>query len=501
MSIIVIGAGHNGLTAAATLAKAGEQVTVLEAREQVGGLAAAEEFADGYTVPGVLHDTRGVREAIVDSLGLGRHGLKRSGKPLEICAPRSEGDPIWLRGDAVEGVDDEDVAALAKWRAFISRVAPVVRAVLDQEPPEPMSDMWAMFKTGLNVRRLGADDMLELLRVAPSCVADWMRDSFTDERLRAALSLPAIEGAYCGPWSAGTAANLLLAEATAEAEIEGGAAALTDALQRAAEGFGATIRTAARVKRIELSGRAVSGVELEDGEVIEAKLVLATCDPKQTFLKLLGSHRIAVSLANRIRVFRTRGTTAKVHLALSGALEIADGTAVEALRTGETLDDIERAFDPAKYRRFAEKPALNVRVPSMRDDGLVAEEGHHVVSIIAHHAPYDLEAGWNDDTREALGDAVVDELARHCPKLKERIVAREVLTPVDLEERYGLTGGHIHHGEHAFDQLLFMRPSVDCAKYATPVPGLFLGGSGNHPGGGITCAPGALAARAILARR
>ena len=184
-------------------------------------------------------------------------------------------------------------------------------------------------------------------------------------------------------------------------------------------------------------------------------------------------------------------------MGLSGPLELADGTAVAALRSGDTLDQIERAFDAVKYRGFSERPVLEVRVPS-QDDATLCPDGHHVVSIMVHYAAHNLEGGWTDGKRDELGDNVVRELARYCPTVKDRIVAREVLTPADLEQRYRLTNGHIHHGEHATDQLLFMRPSVDCADYTTPIPGLFLCGSGSHPGGGVTCAPGALAAKAIL---
>ncbi|HZO17106.1 MAG TPA: NAD(P)/FAD-dependent oxidoreductase [Polyangiaceae bacterium] len=495
-TIIVIGAGHNGLTAAASLAKGGEKVVVLEARDSIGGLAARIPLGDGYAVPGILHDSACVREAIVDHLGLERFGLKRRSEPLRICAPSEQGDPLFLVNGTVEGVSQPDVVALAKLRAFMARVAAPIRSILDREPPEPTSELWPMVKAGFGVRRLGTGDMLELLRVAPMCVADWMRDNFVSERLSAALALPAMEGAFVGPWSPGTAALLLLREAVAGAEIDGGPAALVDALGKAAASYGVEVRTRAAVARIELKNGAVEGVVLEDGETIPCTRVLATCDPKQTLLRLIGPQRLPVRLADDIQLLRTRGTTAKLHLALSGQLELADGTAVEALRTGETLDDLERAFDPAKYRELPERPALEARVPSLRDTSLVPQGGHHVVSVMVHHASADLD--WTKETRARLTERVIDELARYCPTLRERIVASELIAPPDLAERYRLTGGHIHHGEHGLDQLLFMRPTVDCAKYATPVNGLFFGGSGSHPGGGLTCAPGALAARALL---
>jgi phytoene dehydrogenase-like protein len=497
-SIVVIGGGHNGLTAACLLAKRGEKVILLEARAHAGGLAASEHFAEGYRVPGILHDTRGVRDAIVDALGLERFGLKRESEPLRICAPSEEGEPLWISDDAVEGSDEQ--AAYRRFRAFIARVRPALSALLDREPPEPTRELWPLLQAGLRVRRLGASDMFELLRVAPMCVADWMRDSFASERLSAALALPAMEGGFVGPWSPGTAALLLLREAAAGRAIAGGPAALVDALVQAAASYGVEVRTDSAVTHLELGAdhRAVTGVTLASGERIPASRVLATCDPKQLFSKLIGAERLPVLLAEDARRLRARGTTAKLHLGLSGALELADGTVVEALRTGETLDDLERAFDPAKYGELPSRPALDVWVPSMRDPSLVDERGHQVVSILVHQVTHDLAGGWDAALRERLADSVVAELARYCPALANRIVAREVLAPPDLAERYRLTQGHIHHAEHALDQLHFMRPTVDCAKYASPIAGLYLGGSGSHPGGGITCAPGALAARAML---
>ncbi len=482
--VVVVGAGHNGLTCAALLAKAGRRVVVLEARDRAGGLAAPETFGDGHEVPGLLHDTSAVRPRVVRALELERHGLKR-----EARAPVVALGALRLCGDQLTGeVPSGEAERYAAYRDFVGRVRGAVSGLLDAPAPDPLGSVWPLLRAGWPVRRLGGRDMHELLRIGPTCVADWTRDLFGSELLRAAVAAPALEGNFFGPWSAGSAATLLLQACAAEGEVCGGPAALTSALLAAAKAQGVEIRLGARVERIHLEARAVRHVTLADGEEITPSLVVSACDPKQTFLDLVGQRWLPTRLARDCTNIRSRGTTAKVHLALSAPLQqAASSEPFDILRTGESLDDLERAFDAVKYRRFSERPVLEVRQPSPE-----------VASILVHFAPYDLEGGWNDAQREALGDAVVRELARHCPNVTDVVEAREVLTPADLEARYGLTEGHIHHGEHAPDQLLFMRPTIECAHHRTPVEGLWLCGSGTHPGGGITCAPGMLAAEAVL---
>jgi phytoene dehydrogenase-like protein len=502
-TVVVVGGGHNGLTCAALLAKAGRPTVLLEAREVLGGLAAMETFAGDFRVPGLLHDTSRVRDSVVDTLALRRHGLERRTDPVAVMAPRQQGEPLWIRGDRVTGsVASGDDRRYRAFRQLLARLSRAIAPLMTAPPPDPSGAIWPLLGAALRVRRLGAADMIELLRLAPMCAADWMRDAFEGERLRAAVAAPALTGSFAGPWSAGTAATLLLSECVAASEpgeIVGGPAALTASLEAAARAYGVQIRTGTRVTGIRLdSDGGVEGVDLQDGDAVEAGTVVATCDPRQTFLELVGADQLPAGLARAVGNIRMRGTTAKVHLGIKGKLETGDDQAVEAIRTGETLDQLEQAFDAVKYGRISEPPVLDVRIPSIADASL-CPEGHHVVSIIAHFAPTDRRGGWTEAERDALGDAVVAELARTFPDLPEQIVAREVLTPADLQTRYALTGGHIHHGEHAPDQLLFMRPVPQCARYRSPIEGLYLGGSGSHPGGGITCAPGALAARALLA--
>jgi phytoene dehydrogenase-like protein len=506
---IVIGAGHNGLVAGLRLARAGRKVTIVERRAEVGGLCAASEVHPGYTVPGLLHDTTGVRRDVVDSLGLARFGLEFESDAPSVLAAHSEHKGVVLHAEArrsrdeLETLHKGDGDGYIAWRGFLSRIRGFVSGVLSTKPPlmkpDSIAELWSLGKTGIGLRRLGKPDMLELMRVAPMCAADWLQEFFGDPLPAAALAAPAAIGASLGPWSAGTAASLLLYESVRGAEVKGGPAALTRSLQKAFEAAGGVIALGCGVTRIRLDRGAVSGVELEGGEFIEAPLVVASCDPKHALLDLVEPGSLPLDVEEQVASIRVRGSTAKVNLALDGQIQFRGRVGERHARAAvaDHLDEIERAFDAAKYRGCSARPHLEVSVPSVQDASL-APAGKDVVSILAHAAPYNLEGGWSREASERFGDVVVEVLERVAPGTRARIIAREVLGPADLEDRYGLTGGHIHHGEHALDQLLFMRPTPKLARYTTPIEGLYLGGSGSHPSGGVTCQPGALAAEAIL---
>lgn len=507
--VIIIGAGHNGLVAAARLAKEGRRVLVLERRAEPGGLAAGEEFHHGYRTLGVLTDTTSLRRAVIDGLGLERRGLRLREAPA-VLIPQEKGPGLLLHRDPAKAGPElsrrssKDAAAYAETRAFLARIAPAVGSLLESRPAMLAGDLggdWGrLLKTGLALRLLGEKTLLELLRVGPMCVADWLNERFEDDLLKAGLAGLAVRGTWMGPWSAGTVATLLLKECFADKEVVGGPAALAKALVEAARGLGVEIRLSAPVAQVRVvAGKAV-GVALEDGSEIGAAVVASSTDPRRTLLGLLAPADLPDSLEREIRAFKARGVAAKVNLALSGPLEFASrpGEPIEAARTGERIDDVERAYDAVKYRRFSEAPVLDIRVPTVSEEGL-APRGHHVAEILVHYAPYDLAGGWTDEARRRLGETVLGRLERYAPQVRKRLVGMQVLTPADLESRYGLSGGHLYHGEHALDQLYFMRPTPSCARYATPIEGLYLCGSGSHPGGGITGAPGWLAAKEILA--
>ncbi len=507
--VAVIGAGHNGLAAALTLATDRRKVVVLEARDQPGGLCSAREFHPGYTAPGVHQDTSGLQPALADRLA--PHGLRLRKEEFPVYAPSESGKGVRVWRDAnrahgeIVGLSEKDAEAYRDWRAFLDRVGPFVRSVLENAPPpmnvSSLASLWELGRRGLALRMLGTKDMTEVMRIAPMCVADWLQENFESELLCEALAAPAVQNTFTGPWSAGSAVQLLFHQCRAQNEIVGGAPALIDALVAACEARGVEIRCNAPVANIRVRDGRAGGVVLADGDAIDARQVAAACDPKRALLDLLAPGWLPVDLEERIGNVRARGTTAVVWLALSDSVQFAgrEDQRIEAARVGGgTLDDLERAFDCAKYRRVSDTPALDVRVPTIANPGL-APNKHHVVTIHASFAPFDVDGGWTDAARNELGDRIVDRLAAHVPTLKSRIVGCEVLTPDDLAREYHVTNGHLHHGEHALDQMLFMRPTPSCAHYATPIDGLWLCGSGSHPGGGVTGTPGTLGALALMA--
>jgi len=502
---IVIGAGTNGLTAAAYLAKNGRRVLVVERRPVVGGLAAADEFHPGYRSAGLLHDTSRLRPWIVEGLSLPSHGLRlRETRPGVLFA--AGGESLWLPGSTEDAVREiagrapADAERYAEYRATLDRIGrPIVEFVdsppLDLLRPETMNP-FVLLRRALSLRRIGRSDLMELLRLPPMCVADWLDEWFDDDLLKAGLALQAVSGSYLGPRSPGSNANLLLQETTCGADVLGGGPALVDALERAARGSGVEIRTGTPVHGILIDGGGASGVRLDDDEEIHGKLVAASCDPGRSLLALLPRAAVTARLERNLRRFRCRGTTAQLLLAIDGIPEFAagNGSKFEFVRVAGDMTEIERAFDAVKYGRCSEQPVLEIHVPG--SDGF-APEGHAVVSVLAHFAPRALREGWNEESATRLGDRILGRVEEVAPGISARIVAREIRSPADLEEIYGLPGGQLHHGEQSLDQLL-VRPSPECSRYATPIPGLFLCGSGSHPGGGLTCGPGGLAAQAML---
>ena len=373
-----------------------------------------------------------------------------------------------------------------------------------------ISELWKLAGVGRKFKGLPRKDAFRLLRWGPMAVADLVAEFFETELLRAIVAARGIYGTFAGPWSAGTCLNLILQAASdpnaagPATFVRGGMGALTQGLASAARGFGAEVRTGATVARVVTKDGAAAGVVLSTGEEVLARAVVSNADPKRTLLGLVDPVDLDPDFLHKIGNYRSTGTIAKVHLALNGLPEFsalksaaaaASGSLSGRIHIGPEIDYLERAYDAAKYGDFSPHPYCDVTIPTVTDPSL-APSGKHVMSVVAQFAPYKLKGDWNAK-REALGDAVVDAIAAYAPNLKSQIAHRQVLTPLDLEQTYGLTGGHVLHGEPALDQLFTMRPLLDWAQYRTPVEGLYLCGSGTHPGGGVTGANGANASREV----
>jgi phytoene dehydrogenase-like protein len=516
--VIIIGGGHNGLVTAFYLAKAGFKPLVLERRAQVGGAAITDEFHPGFRISTLAHSAGPLRPDIVRDMQLGRHGLKFITPETCVTVLSPDGRTLSLYQDekqsaqAIAAFSQKDSAKYPEFEKSLGKISKVVAEALAATPPDidhPSSgDLWSMLKTGRALRNLGKRDMYRVLRWGPMAVADLVAEYFETELLRAVIAARGIFGTFLGPWSAGSALQLLIRAAGDSHPAgsaffaAGGMGALTRAMASTAQAAGVEIRTTAEVIEIRVKEGAATGVLLGTGEEINAKAVISNADPKRTLLKLTDPTHLSPDFVQKLQHYRGNGTVAKVNLALSGlptftALKNGDGGALKGrIHIGPEIDYLERAFDESKYGNFSRQPYLEATVPSLTDPTL-APAGKHVMSIYMQYAPYKLKVDW-EEQRKALGQTVVQTLAQYAPNLPEMILTHQIITPLDLEEVYGLTGGQIFHGDLALDQFFTMRPLLDWARYKTPIENLYLCGSGTHPGAGLTGGSGANAAREIV---
>ena len=514
--IVIIGGGHNGLITAFYLAKAGLKPLVLEARGQVGGCAVTEEIAPGFRCSALTHSAGPIREDIARDMRLAQHGLKvaRPKDGLRLVAPTPDGKTISLFDDvqrtsqSIAAFSQKDATAYGDLQAVMAKLHRVLAPLMKMPPPSvdsPSSgDVLGVLKAGKAVRGLGKRDLYRLLRWGPMAIADFASEWFESEPLRAVIAARGIFGTFLGPWSAGST-TVMLMRAAADAHPAGptavpigGIGAVTQAMAATAHAAGAKIRVNAPVAQITSKNESVTGVVLENGEEITASTVISNVDPKRTLLGLLDPGQLEPDFLLKLRNTRANGTVAKINLALNGMPKFANDIAATGARIhiGPEIDYLERAFDHAKYGEFSAQPFLEVMVPSALDETL-APVGKHVMSVYMQYAPYNLRHDW-DQQKDALRDTVIGMLTQYAPDLQQRIEHAQVITPKELEQKYGLTGGHIFHGELALDQLFTMRPLLDWAKYRMPLEGLYLCGSGTHPGAGLTGASGANAAKQIL---
>ena len=523
--VVVIGAGHNALVTAAYLAKGGLSTLVLERRDRVGGAADTSEIGPGLRVPTLAHTVGRLRASVQHDLDLGRHGLALVAPDVRVFAPSAEGRAVVLRADASEtadGLRGFSGADAASYPAFDRMVRSIGRFLDDlgrSTPPDirapGLGDAITGLRLGRSFRGLGRADSRTILRVLPMAVADLVGEAFESDAVRAAIAWRGVRYCAVGPWSAGTAAVLLTDAAGNDGGAagetvfaKGGPGALSSALAAAVRAAGGEIRTGTEVAAIRTADGRATGVVLRSGEEIPARAVVSGLDPKRTLVDLVDPVAVGPSLGWRAGNIRTPGVVAKVNLALRKLPVFPAAAGDPRLLRGRIvvapgIDAIERAFDASKYGRWSETPVLEATIPSLVDPSLVegAREGAHVMSVIAQYAPYRLrEGGWDDGTSaEAFGDAVVAALESVAPGIRTLVTHRQVLTPLDLERQYGLTGGHPLHAEPGLDQFYAWRPLLGHARYRLALDGLYLCGSGAHPGGGVTGGPGQNAAREILA--
>jgi phytoene dehydrogenase-like protein len=518
--VVIIGGGHNGLVTAFYLAKAGYKPLVLERRAQPGGAATTEEFHPGFRCSILAHATGPLRPDIVRDMQLEKHGLRLLTPEVGVVALSPDGRALPLYHDVKRTVQEigkfspKDASKYPELQASLNKVGRVIGEALTLPPPNidkpNRGDLWGMLQTGRAVRNLGKKDMYRLLRWGPMAVADLVAEYFDTELLRATIAARGIFGTFLGPWSAGSGLVLLIRgsgdshPAGSACFAQGGMGSVAEAMASAATQAGTEIRSNAEVIEVRVKDGAATSVVLSTGEEITAKAIVSNADPKRTLLKLVDPVHLSPDFVMKLKNYRMPGTVAKVNLALSGLPEFTalrgmsdPGVLSGRIHIGPEIDYLERAFDESKYGNFSKQPYLEIAIPSLTDPSL-APAGKHVMSIYMQYAPYKLKGSDWDGQRVALGDTVVKTLAQYAPKLPELILTHQIITPQDLEDTYGLTGGHIFHGELALDQFFTMRPLLDWALYRTPIKDLYLCGSGTHPGAGLTGGSGANAAREIL---
>jgi phytoene dehydrogenase-like protein len=513
---IVIGGGHNGLVAGAMLAKARKRVLVLERRKVLGGAAATEEVWPGFCVNTGAADAGLLQKSVVQELFLKMHGLTFLESEVGLFAPLADSRALTLYRDTAKSTAEishfsqRDAQRYPAFVQEVERMAGILKEMMLLTPPDVMGrnlgDLSAWGRVGLTVKRLGGPNMMTFLRILPMPLNLYLDEWFESDVLKGALGGYGITGLQQGPRAAGTVLMFLYQNGNGFLHhrfVAGGMGQVSAVLAAAAQHMGAEVWTGVGVARLSVNSEqySVNSVVLESGEKLRAKVVLSSLDPKRTFLGLVGAQNLEPHFMRHVRNIIYRGSTAKVNLALSGLPEFVGQRDKMQLsghvRIAPSLDYLEKAYDAAKYGRYSPAPYLDITIPTLLDPSL-APDGQQIMAITMQYAPYELREGNWDMEREALGDHIVDRLSAYAPNLKELILQRQVITPLDWERSYSLTEGSIHHGQMGLDQLLVMRPVPGWGQYRTPIANLYLCGAGTHPGGGVTGAPGYNAAREVL---
>ncbi len=518
---VVIGAGHNGLVAAAYLARAGLRVLVLERRDTVGGACVTEEVWPGYRVSTAAYLCGLLQPKIIRDLDLVHFGYEILPKDPAFFSPFPDGRSLLVwRDDAQTAAEiarfsPRDAELYASYEATLERLASFIEPWLLATPPDVLRRSWAdlagLGRLALGAMRLAPRDLVQGVRLASASARDFLDGWFESQELKSALATDGVIGAPGGPSTPGTAYVLFhhcMGRAAGKAGlwgfVRGGMGAITEALAASARAAGAEIRTAAPVAQVRLTDGRADGVVLSDGEEIEGRLVASNADPWQTFLHLVPAEHLDAEFLRDVRSIRMEGVAMKVNFALDG---LPDFTAAPGRSTGPqhrgtihigpSMDYIDRAWDDARAGRPSAQPFLELTIPTTYDPAL-APPGKHLMSAFVQYAPYTLTDGTWDGRKESYADTVVETIAQYAPNFPDIIIHRQVLTPLDLERDFALSRGDIFHGAMSPDRLFFMRPVPGWAQYRTPVSGLYLCGSGAHPGGGVMGAPGHNCAREIL---
>jgi phytoene dehydrogenase-like protein len=520
---IIIGGGHNGLVTAAYLARGGRRVLVLERREILGGCAVTEAIWPGYRVSTGAYLTSLMQERIVRDLELERFGYQVDAKDPAFFSIFPDGRHFFMWQDRaktlaeIEKFSRRDAAVYPAYEDQLERISQVVEGLLlttpPQFPPTGPADFLDYLKLAGRMRGLSTKEIVALVKIFTQSAAEFLDEWFESPQVKVTLATDGVIGANGGPRSPGTAYILLhhcmggvAGHRGLWGFVRGGMGMVSEAIANSARAYGAEIRTQATVSQILVRSNRAWAVVLESGEEIEGGAIASNLDPKITFLRLLDERHLNSDFVAAIRKFRIEGTSCKINLALNGLPEFraypgAPGPHHRAtMHICPDIDYVERAWDDAKYGRPSDRPLLEMTVPTMYDPSL-APAGKHIMGIFLQYAPYTLRDGDWDQLREPFAERVIELIEEYAPNIRNIIEARQVLTPLDLERRFGITGGNIFHGEMSLDQMFVMRPVAGWARYRTPVESLYLCGSGAHPGGGVMGAPGYNCAREMLKRR
>ena len=522
---IIVGAGHNGLVCAAYLAQAGRRVLVLERRELVGGCAVTEEIWPGYHVSTASYLTSLLQERVIRDLELARFGYQVDAKDPAFFSAFPDNRYLFMWQDGAKTLQEiakfsrHDAAVFPAYEDYLERLSQVVESLLlttpPEFPPQGLGDFVDYLKLASKMRGLSPKEIVGMVKIFTQSAVEFLDEWFESDEIKVTLATDAVIGANGGPRSPGTA-YILLHHVMGSVSghrglwgfVRGGMGGVSNAIAASARSRGAQIRTNAPVDYIRITNGRARGVVLEGGEEIDADMVISNLTPQLTFLRLIDSSELPGDFLDAIRKYRSEGTSCKINLALEGlpnfrALPGAPGSQQGAPQHRATmhlcpsLEYIERAWDDAKYGYPSQSPLLELTIPTMYDPTL-APPGKHIMGIFIQYAPYTLRDATWDELREPFAYRCLDIIEEYAPGFRDLIIHKQVLTPLDLERRFGLTGGNIFHGEMSLDQMFVMRPVAGSARYRTPIRGLYLCGSGTHPGGGVMGAPGYNAAHEIL---